>query len=167
MLPTTIKCRTALTFQSPHSFQFSDTFAFSESGLDPHRITPFINEFAMNVLITGHESTVALPTALSSSSSLQFTGIVHFHRTVAGVQARKFERLHPTSRPNGHKFPQQCPGCRAYRPWVVTSKRSKKHNRDLAFKCGTKGCSSVFTAPRLKGYRRFAKDRARIYSKVL
>ena len=161
------RSRSILTLGSPRRFRFTDAFAFSEPGLDPHRITPFINEFAMNVLITGHDSAVALQPALNSSSSLQYTGIVHFNRTDAGVQVQRFERIHPTTRPNGLRFPQQCPTCRAYRPWVVTSKHSKTLNSDVAFRCGTKGCLGVFKPPQLKGYHPQAKDRAEIFLKIL
>jgi hypothetical protein len=119
----------------------------------------------MNVVITGHKSTTALPTALSSSSTARFTGIIHLRHTEAGVQMEQYERLHPTTRPNGSRIPQQCPGCRAYRSWVIPSKPPRKYNKEIVFKCGTKGCLEVFKAPQLKGYRPLAKDLAEIYSK--
>ena len=159
----------AYHISEPHyRFRFSDAFAFSETGLDPHRITSFLNEFATNVLVTGHNSSVALPTALSSSSTAQFTGILHLRWVEAGVQMERFERLHPTTRPNGSRFPQQCPKCCAYRPWVIPPNHKKKNNnKEVVFKCATKGCSGVFKVGRLKGYRSLPKDGAKIYSKKL
>jgi hypothetical protein len=148
-------------------FQFTDAFAFTESGLDPFRITPFLTEFATSTLITGHQSHAALPTAISSSSTAQFTGIVHFSKTEAGLEVRRYERLHHTTRPNSMRIPQQCPQCRAYRSWDITSARPKKYNRDLVFGCITKGCSAVFKAPKLPGYRPLAREEAQIFSKLI
>ena len=69
----------SLCFLGWHSirFKFSDAFAFSELGLDPQRVIPFINEFCMSVLITGHKSMTALPIILSSSSTSWYTRLVH------------------------------------------------------------------------------------------
>ena len=148
-------------------FLFSDVFAFFEPHLDPRRVIPFINEFSMNVLITGHNSSVALPTALSSSSTIQFTGVVHLKRTTAGVQTERFESVHPTSRPNGAKFSPQCPVCYTYRPWVVPSSAHKRYNKKQVFKCIKKGCPGIFKARCLKGYKPLKKDKAILYSKLL
>lgn len=121
----------------------------------------------MNVLVTGHHSAATLPTTLSSSSTLQFTGIVHLKPEEEGVRVERFERLHPTSRPNGVKFPQQCPECRAYRPWVIPPLAKNKYNKKQVFRCVTRGCPGVFKARRLKGYRELPGDYAKIYSKLL
>jgi hypothetical protein len=148
-------------------FQFMDTFAFTESGLDPFRISPFLTEFATATLITGHRSDAALPTALSSSSTARFTGIVHFVKTEAGLEVRQYERLHHTTRPNGTRTPPQCPQCHAYRSWDIASARPKKYNRDLFFRCLTKGCKAVFKAPKLPGYRPLAREEAQLFSKLI
>ena len=148
-------------------FQFSDSFAFSEPSLEPHKIAPFIVEFATNVLITGHKSADALPAALHSSSTAQSTGIMHFRSTAAGVEVERFERIHPTSRPNGARLSQQCPNCRAYRSWLVPPGTKKRYNKAQEFKCLTVGCLEVLKIPRLKGYCSTQKDHGRIYSRPL
>jgi hypothetical protein len=141
--------------------------AFSERSLDPFRIIPFVNEFAMDVLITGHSSTTALPAALSSSSTMKFTGIVHFSLMGRGVQVKRFERIHPTSRPNGASFPPQCPKCLTYCPWVVPSGTRSRYNKKMVFACVNKGCTGKFKAPRLKGYWEIRDDKAKIFTKVM
>ncbi|KAF9793518.1 hypothetical protein BJ322DRAFT_1103899 [Thelephora terrestris] len=136
-----------------NSFKFADTFAFSEADLDPYRITPFITEFVMNVLVTGRPSKDTVPTALSLSSTLHYTGVVHLQWTETGVEMERFERVHPTARPNGGRFPLQCKICHAYRPWVVPKATKKRYNIKQVFKCGTKKCSGFLVVRRLKGYR--------------
>ena len=145
-----------------YRFQFSDTFAFTEPGLDPHRITPLLNEFVMNVLITGHKSTIALPTIISSTSTTRHTRIFHLKWTNMGVQAEQFERIHPTTCPNGMGFSLQCPNCLSNCPWVIRERLPKKLNKTRSFKCSTKGCSGVFRAPRLKGFRPIPKDHRKV-----
>lgn len=124
-------------------------------------------EFATATLITGHRSAAALPLALSLSSTPQFTGIVHLSWTTAGLQVEHIERLHHTSRPNGKRLPQQCPECRAYRSWQVPSAKPKKYNREVVLYCGTDGCSGIFRAPPLEGYRPLAGDVAKLFSKPI
>lgn len=142
----------------PHSFQFSDAFTFTESGLNPQKIVPFVNEFAMNVLITGHNTTTALPTILSTSSTGHYTGIIHLKPTATGIVAERFEWLHHTKRPNGARLPIQCPQCRSCRPWDIPSRRPKKYNKILTFQCGTKKCSGVCRITPLKGYKMFVSE---------
>lgn len=141
--------------------------AFSESNLDPHKISPFVNEFAMEVLITGRKSGDALPTVLRSSSTIKHTGIVHLERTGAGVKTTRFERLHPTSRPNGARFPLQCTKCNVYFSWKVPQATKRRLNQTQSFKCSSKGCSGVFNVPRLEGYRPMLKDLEEIYWTII
>lgn len=137
---------------SYHRFRFSDVFAFSEAGLDPQRIVPFINEFALDVLVTGRPTTTALPMILSNTSTGRYTGIVHLTPSTSGVVAEWFEWFHHSQRPNGQKLPIQCPRCRAYRSWVIPSKRPKRYNENLEFRCITKGCTEVCRVRQLKEF---------------
>jgi hypothetical protein len=136
-----------------YRFQFSDAFAFSEAGLNLRAVVPFLTEFATQVIITGHKTTVALPSLLSSSTGCH-TGIVHFQPTSTGVTANRFEWLHHEMRPNGSKLPIQCKECGAYRAWVLR-KSPTKYNKTLKFKCNTKKCTGRCEVPRLKGYKHF------------
>jgi hypothetical protein len=149
------------------SFRFSDVIAFSERNLDPHRVVSFVNEFSMNALVTGHPSASALLIALSSSSTSQFTGIVHLETTDTGVVIKRIERLHHTRRPNGQKLPLQCPKCRAYRSWIIPPAPPKELNKPMVFKCCTKYCDGVCEIPHLEGYEPLLKDDAIFYSTTL
>jgi hypothetical protein len=152
-----------------HRFRFSDAFAFCENGLDPHRISSFLSEFGENVLITGRPSSSALPSVLSASSTIKYTGVVHLMREKTGLKTTRYERIHSTSRPNGKRFPQQCVECRAYFPWHVPKKRVVKDvremNQNMVFHCDTEGCSGTFEAQELEGYQPLAREPAHIFSK--
>ncbi|KAF9790747.1 hypothetical protein BJ322DRAFT_1017394 [Thelephora terrestris] len=148
-------------------FKFCDAFAFSDHGLDPTRLNPFINEFATDILITGHQSAASLPLILSSSSTIRYTGILHLMQTETGVAMKHYQRFDPTSRPSGSRFPQQCSRCRAYRPWRVPSPAKKKCNKSQMFKCKSKKCKGVFEVRRQKGYRPLPKDYAKIYHALI
>ena len=141
-------------------------FAFSEPNLDPYRISPFLNEFAAEVLITGRQSEDVLPTAVSSSSTLKHMGIVHLRWTGAAVQVKRFQHLHPTSRPNGARFPLQCPDpkCVLYYPWKIPPRTKNVLNVAQSFRCIRKGCKGVFKVPSLEGYRPLRKDLAQVYA---
>lgn len=137
-----------------YRFRFTDGFAFTEPGLDPQKIVPFINDFGINVLITGHKATAALPTILSSTIG-RHTGIVHLQPTNTGVAIQRFEWIHHIHRPNGSRLPVQCHQCLSYRSWIVPPNRPKKYNKKLVFACGKKGCTAVCKIHRLKGYKQF------------
>ena len=149
-------------------YQISEAFAFSEPTLDAQTIIPFVNEFAMNVLVTGHPSKKILPEVISFSSTAKFTGIVHLRLArEEKVKVEHFELLHHTTRPNGKKLPPQCRQCNCYRSWNVPSKAPKKYNKILTFSCRTKGCSGVYEALPLKGYQPVSKDLKNLFKVVL
>lgn len=120
----------------------------------------------MGVLVTGHRSSDAILTALSSSTT-QFTGVVHLSTTDKGLVTKQFERLHHTRRPNGKRLPIQCPDCQALRCWKVPGGAPKKYNEELVFRCNTKGCPGVCVVPPLEGFEPLTGDASKVYCKTL
>lgn len=126
----------------------------------------FVNELAMEVLVTGHKTKSILPKVVSSTSTVCVTGIVHFaSKGEADVEVVSYEWNDPTSRPNGKNLPVQCPKCRHYRSWKVPRKPPK--TEELIIKCRTKDCSGVYLPPPLTGYKKVSKARAGLYKALL
>jgi hypothetical protein len=149
-----------------HRFKLTDTLAFTEAGLDPQKIVPFVNDFVFGTLITGRQSKTLLPTILHSSTT-QFTGIVHLRSTEGDVVAEQFERVHHTRRPNGKRLPLQCFKCHVYQPWSVPSTRRLSPTKTRVFPCVNIKCSNTFVARGLKGYKQVSDDAFKFFYKQL
>ena len=137
--------------------------AFSQPCLDTQSIVSFVNELALEVLVTGHNTASILPTVISSTSTVRVTGIFHFTSTdKADVKVASYQWDDPISRPGGKRLPVQCAECRHYFSWKVPRKHSAKA-KEVVFECRTKDCSGVYVPLPLRGYKKISKVRAKLY----